>query len=249
MSINRQAIIDRLMGSQAFIADGPILPGTWAYYEGIERLPYDPDKAIEILKAAEYTVPAAGDNVRAKEGNAMAFEMVVPDQEPYKTIASAIQEDWGKIGVKVTLKPVPYQELLSDYLETGSYQAALADLDQGRTPDPDPYPFWHQSQITRGQNFSHWDDRQASEYIERARVRDDLAERAKLYRNFQVRWTNQMPALPLYYRVYSYAIDNQVQGVRIGPLFDTPDRFNTLAQWYFTSRSAAQSEATSPPLP
>lgn len=249
MSINRQAIIDQLMAGQAILADGPVLPGTWAYYEGIERIPYDPDMAVEMLKEAGYTVPATGGNVRAKEGISMAFEMVLPDQEPYMTVAKAIQENWSKIGVQVDLKPVPYQELLSNYLESGKYQAALVDLDQGRTPDPDPYPFWHQSQITGGQNYSHWDDRQASEYLERARVRDDLAERTKLYRNFQVRWTNQIPALPLYYRVYSYAIDNQVQGVRIGPLFDTPDRFNTLEEWYFTSRRAPEVEQTPTPLP
>jgi peptide/nickel transport system substrate-binding protein len=249
MSINRQAIIDRLLAGQAIVADGPILPETWAYYEGIERIPYDPDLAVKMLKEAEYTVPATGGNVRAKEGIVMAFTLVLPDQEPYLTVAKAIQEYWSKIGVKADLKSVPYQELLTDYLEPGKYQAALVDLDQGRTPDPDPYPFWHQSQITGGQNYSHWDDRQASEYLERARVKDDLAERTKLYRNFQVRWTNQMPALPLYYGVYSNAIDSQVQGVRIGPMFDTPDRFTTLLEWYFTSRDVAEPQQTSTAVP
>ena len=244
MAINRQSIIDRLLGGQAILADGPILPGTWAYYDGIERIPYDPDAALTILKKAGYTVPAEGGNVRAKDGVSMTFEMVHPDMEPYITIARAIQDEWSKIGVRADLKAVPYQDLVSNYMETGNYQAALVDLDQGRTPDPDPYPFWHQSQITGGQNYSHWDDRQASEYLERARVLDDLADRTKLYRNFQVRWTNQMPALPLYYWVYSYGIDNQVQRVRIGPLFDLPDRFNNLNSWYFTVRPANEAEQT-----
>ena len=46
MGINRQLMIDRLLQGQAIIADGPILPGTWAYYDGIEHLGYDPETAL-----------------------------------------------------------------------------------------------------------------------------------------------------------------------------------------------------------
>jgi peptide/nickel transport system substrate-binding protein len=136
------------------------------------------------------------------------------------------------LGVQVTLNAVPYEQLVSDYLETGNYQAALVDLNLGRTPDPDPYPFWHQSQINEGQNYARWDDRQASEFLEQARVEVEQEERLRRYKNFQVRFTNQMPALPLYYLVQSYGIDQAVQGVRVGPLFDPSDRFNNVVDWF-----------------
>jgi peptide/nickel transport system substrate-binding protein len=113
-------------------------------------------------------------------------------------------------------------------------------LNFSRSPDPDPYPFWHQTQITGGQNYSKWDDRQASEYLEQARITTDLGERAKRYRNFQVRFTNQMPALPLYYPVYTYGVDAQVKGVRMGPLFDQSDRLSTITSWYFEEQRATQ---------
>jgi peptide/nickel transport system substrate-binding protein len=232
MGINRQRVLDQILDSQAVMADGPILPGTWAYYEGIEHVEYDPEKALSAIKKAGYTIPAEGGEVRAKDGVQFAFEMVYPDTEPYAQIAQSIQADWAKLGVRVDLKAVPYEDLLSKYLEPGAYQAALVDLNLGRTPDPDPYPFWHQSQINEGQNYARWDDRQASEYLEQARVEVDQAERVKRYRNFQVRFTNQMPALPLYYLVQSYGIDKGVQGVRVGPLFDPSDRFNNVVEWY-----------------
>jgi peptide/nickel transport system substrate-binding protein len=240
MGVNRQWIVNRILGGQAIVADGPVFPGTWAYYDGIEHLAYDPDAAISMLKAAGYTIPAQGGNVRTKEGTALKFEMVYPDQGAFPDIAKEIQQNWKDIGVDVTLKSVAYTDLVNNYLQPRTYDAALVDLNFSRSPDPDPYPFWHQTQITGGQNYSKWDDRQASEYLEQARITTDLGERAKRYRNFQVRFTNQMPALPLYYPVYTYGVDAQVKGVRMGPLFDQSDRLSTITSWYFEEQRATQ---------
>src|SRR3972149_11328136 len=37
--INRQGIVDNLLGGQGMVADGPILPGTWAYNESLPQFP------------------------------------------------------------------------------------------------------------------------------------------------------------------------------------------------------------------
>jgi peptide/nickel transport system substrate-binding protein len=243
MGVNRQWIANRILGGQAIVADGPVFPGTWAYYDGIEHLDYDPDAAIGILKNAGYTIPAQGGNVRTKEGTTFKFEMVYPDQGAFPDIAKEIQQNWKDLGVDVTLKGVAYSDLVKNYLQPRTYDAALVDLNFSRSPDPDPYPFWHQTQITGGQNYAKWDDRQASEYLEQARITTDLGERAKRYRNFQVRFTSEMPALPLYYPVYTYGVDAQVKGVRMGPLFEASDRFSTITSWFFEEQRATQPPA------
>ncbi|HSO27889.1 MAG TPA: peptide ABC transporter substrate-binding protein [Anaerolineales bacterium] len=240
--INRQWMIDYVLNGQAIVADGPILPGTWAYYEGIEHHGYDPQAAIKQLQDAGYTFTEGDSGVRSKEGVALTFELLHPDDPSYAAQAAAIQKDLAKIGVQVELVPVPYDELAGEYLQDRSYEAALVDINLSGSPDPDPYPFWHQSQIEDGQNYSQWDDRQASEYLEQGRTTVDAGERARLYRNFQVRFTSQMPALPLYFPVYSYGIDEQVQGVRMGPLFDLSDRLDTITSWFLLSRVANQPE-------
>ena len=244
MGINRGWIVDRLLGGQAIIAHGPVFPESWAYYEGIEQLSYDSEAAVDLLKGAGYTIPAEGGNVRAKEGVRLAFEMVYPEGDEYGQIAESIQKDWQKLGVQVDLKPVSYDELVNDYLEPRTYQAALVELNLDRSPDPDPYPFWHQAQITGGQNYSGWDDRQASEYLEQARVLVSAADRTKRYRNFQVRFASEMPALPLFYPVYSFGIDQQVQGVSMGPLYEPSDRLNTITSWYLVAKPSIET-----PLP
>lgn len=242
--INRQKIIDRVLDGQAIIAHGPILPGSWAYYDGIEKIEFNPGRAVEMLKEAGYTIPSEGGIVRAKEGVALAFELVYPNEEPFISAAQSIQEDWERIGVKAVLNGVTHEELLSDYLDPRAFDAALVDLNLSPHPDPDPYPFWHQAQAAIGQNYTQWDDRKASEYLEQARVEVDLLDRTRRYHNFQVRFTTEMPALPLLHPIYSYGVDSQVQGVTMGPVFSLQDRFNTISSWFLEARASFEESAT-----
>jgi len=246
LGINRNIIVSHILKGQAIIADGPILPGSWAYYEEIEHFDYDPDAAIVLLKDEGYIIPAGGGEIRAKEGQSLTFSMVHPDDAIHTQIAQSIQSDLALIGVKVDLVSVPYDSLVNDYLTPRNYQAALADLNTSRTPDPDPYLFWHQSEATGGQNYSQWDNRTASEFLETARTTADFAERARLYRNFQVLFVKDMPSLPLYFPVYSYGVDSQVQGVQVAPLYDVSDRLSLINEWYLVTRRSLEDEAPAP---
>ncbi len=235
--VNRQWIIDHILNGQAVIADGPIFPKTWAYYDGLKHYEYEPAKAVNALRNLGYTIPAEGGEVRENEEDVrLEFTLLYPDDQQHRAIAEAMQEDWLALGFDVELEAVSYQELKTDYLESRVYEAALIDFNLSHNPDPDPYPFWHQTQTTGGQNYSMWNDRQASEYIEQARiVFNDPEERARLYRNFQVRFVDQMPALPLFYPMYTYGVSQDVKGVRIGPIFKPSDRLRTVTDWYFYS--------------
>jgi peptide/nickel transport system substrate-binding protein len=247
--LNRQGMIDSIVHGQAFLADGPIFPGTWAYYDGIEHYSYNPDQAITLLREAGFTIPASGGEVRTSEdGTQLAFELIYPDDDEHAALASAIQRNWATLGVQVTLTALPYEQLVSEHLDTRNYQAALVDINLSRSPDPDPYPFWHQTQITSGQNYSKWDNPQASEYLEQARITIDMEERTRLYNNFQVLWSQELPAIPLFYPVYNYAVSSDVQGVSIGPVFDSSDRFNHVTNWYLvTRRTNGEETATTTP--
>ncbi len=246
MGLNRQQMVDQLLAGQAILADGPLFPGTWAYYEGLEHIIYDPEGAISLLKSNNYAIPATGGEVRTdKDGNLLSFTLLHPNDQLRTAIAQIIRQNWARIGVQVELEAVPYDVLVNERLAPRNYQAALVDLNLSRTPDPDPYPFWHQSETTGGQNYSQWDDRAASEYLEQARINPNFAERARLYRNFQVIFARELPALPLFYPVYSFGAAQQVRGVQIPPLFDISDRFQTLPDWYLVTRRAL--EATRQP--
>ncbi|MGE5073069.1 MAG: ABC transporter substrate-binding protein, partial [Anaerolineae bacterium] len=240
MGMNRNYIISAFLKGEAIVADGPILAGSWAHYNGLKRVDYDPEGAVSLLKGEGYVIPASGGTVRAKDNVPLTFTLVHPDDPLHTQIAQAIQQTWLQIGVQVNLQPVPTDQLIPNYLAPRSYQAALVDFNLSRTPDPDPYPFWHQSEAAGGQNYSQWDNRAASEYLEQARTESDFTARTRLYRNFQVVFQKELPALPLYYPVYNYGVDAQVHGVQIAPLYDASDRLAFINQWYLVTRRALQ---------
>lgn len=245
LGINRNVIVSHILKGQAIIADSPILPGSWAHYDEIEQFPYDPESAIQLLKDEGY-VFSAGSDVRSKDGQNLTFTLIHPDDEIHTRIAQAIQSDWLLIGVRINLQPAPYDSLVNDYLTPRTYEAALVNINTSRTPDPDPYLFWHQSEATGGQNYSQWDSRTASEFLETARTSANFDDRARLYRNFQVVFAKEMPSLPLYYPVYSYGVDVQVQGVQVAPLYDVSDRLAIITEWYLVTRRALEEATTIP---
>ncbi len=241
--LNRQWMVAQILKGQAIVADSPILPGTWSYYSSPDQVAYNPDGAIEALKAAGYVLPPEG-TVRTKDNTSLSFTLDYPDDSLHTQLAQTIQQNWARIGVEVKLQAVSYDALLKDDLIPRSYQAALVDLDLSRSYDPDPYPFWHQAEITSGQNYSQWDNRTASEYLENARVMADMNVRTRLYRNFQVIFARELPALLLYYPVHTFAVDRRVKGVQAVPLFEPADRFNQISDWYLITRSNEPAEPT-----
>jgi peptide/nickel transport system substrate-binding protein len=241
MAIDRQRIIDGALDGQAVQAAGPVLPGTWAEDPNLQPLEYDPDEAARLLDAAGWTFPAGATPgtdayVRAKDGVELKFTLLYAEGPQQEAVAEAIAEQWTQVGVRAELQAANMRSLMEDHLNPRTYQAALVDLNLAPYPDPDPYPFWHQTQSPNGQNYSQLDDRAISELLEEARTEIHLEERARLYRTFQYRFVYQLPALFLWHPIYSYAVDARVAGISFGPLFDPSDRLNSICSWYVENK-------------
>lgn len=240
-SINRQWIIDTIFSGQAIVPTGPIFPATWAHMQNLEPHPFDPQRAAALLNSTGWKLPEGAvlgdpEYMRSKDGIALTFELAYASDQIHTAIAQALRESWKQVGIDVTLTATSSEELLSGYLEPRIFDAVLTDIDLGPYPDPDPYPFWHDSQAETGQNYGGYIDRNSGIWLEKARTVSDIATRQDLYKSFQFRFQDQTPALLLHLPVYNYAIDAQIQGVSIGPLFDPSDRFNGILQWYIRFR-------------
>jgi len=246
LGLNRQRLVNDLFNGQAIVANGVIFPDSWAYLDTLSTVEYDQDQAAMLLKEAGYVITGDENPVRMKEDVALRFVLSYPDDELHRKVAESIQTDWKKLSIDVVLEAVPVDIFVSDKLAPRAFQAALVDLNLSRTPDPDPYPFWDSGQATTGQNYSQWSNRLASDSIEQARVTMDFAERTRLYHNFQAIFAQELPSLPLYYPVYSYGVDSVIQGVSLGPLMDTSDRFDTVSNWFMTARRSQGTETPTP---
>ncbi len=237
-ALDRQALIDQALHGQGLIANGPILSWSWAYNAAQPVINFDPAKTTALLEQARW-IDRDGDNIRDKEGRPLAFSLLTSDDPNRVRVAETIVEQWRKFGIAATLEVVGAG--LGDRLAQHQFQAALAEI--LLTGDPDPYPFWHQSQIASGQNYAGWSNDTASMLLEQARPITDKGRRNDFYFEFQRIFAEEVPSLILFYPVYTYGLSHDVYDVQLGPLSNPSDRFRTITNWYILSRRVIYSES------
>jgi peptide/nickel transport system substrate-binding protein len=164
----------------------------------------------------------------------LAFTLLTDDDPLHIELAREIVRQWEAIGVQATLRTVG-SGLVRDYLIPREFEALLIDLELHG--DPDPYPLWHSTQAKgEGQNYAGFVSYEVDKLLEEARCTTDSGRRAELYRRFQGIFADEVPSLLLYYPIYTYAVDEKVKGVQLGPMGDPSDRFRNVTEWYIVTR-------------
>lgn len=248
-ALDREAVVRDVLDGQGVVADSLLTPENWAFNPDVPKYNYSPDTARRLLDEAGW-VDGNGDGVREKDGQPLRFVLLVRDDNLNKAIGAKLAADWAEVGVIADVTPVSFAGMVSDFLVPRTFEVALTNWDQ--VGDPDPYSQWHSSQTSgNGQNYTSWSNPQADTLMEQARRTNDQEERRKLYQEFQSIFADELPALPLYYPVYTYGVSNRVNNVQIGSLNDPSERFRSFADWYIDSRRvpANQVPAGAPPTP
>lgn len=249
LGLNREELIQSVAAGQGILAHSPILPENWAYNPDVRQYPYDPDAARALLDQNGW-VDTNGDGVREMNGKAISFTLYTNDDPLRVQLIYAIARQWEQIGVRANPLPVAFAGLVNDILGPRQFEAALIGWE---TPgDPDPYPLWHSSQAENpGQNYGSWRNEEADKVMEQARKTLIESERLALYAQFQTIFAEELPALLLYYPVYTYGVNEKVHNVQIGALNYPSERFAGFADWYMVTRRvpAGQAPPSAPPTP
>lgn len=142
-AIDRDRIIDDVYNGLAEIPGTPTAPADGTFYEDTTDLllPFDLEAAAAGLDALGI-VDSDGNGVRnVPGGKDLEFSLTYnADSSTFTDMATIIQNDFGKIGVKVNLVGVQGTALLSTGL-AGDYQAIIVAL--GNQPDPElRKPIW-----------------------------------------------------------------------------------------------------------
>jgi peptide/nickel transport system substrate-binding protein len=241
-ALDRQALVDDVLGGQGIVMHSPILPHSWAYDENIRHYSRDLSKSVELLEGADW-FDDDGDGIRERGSLKLEFELLTNDDPARMAMAEGISRQLAEVGVAARLEIIPWEELAGQRLRLRQYDAALIAW-QDLPPDPDPYPYWHSSQASEdGANFANYISEEADALLEEARLTSDQARRLELYRRFQARFVEDVPSLLLYQPVYNYAVDAGVHDVQLGPMIGSSDRFRTVTSWYMTAERMLYSEA------
>lgn len=230
-AIDRQRLIDDVLGGRADADPTPIPTANWAYSAAAAaEHPYDPVAAAKALDTAGWVLDPTS-KLRIKGGNQFKVTMVTADSYPNREIADGLASQLLQIGVEVDVKAVPASQLVNEYLMGRNYEMALVAFDVG--PDPDQYALWHSGSEKGSLNFAYsrgWG--LIDKDLEDGRAAVDPPARLAAYIDFQMLMADSAPAIFLYAGRYDYAVSQRVHGVHLNKVMEPSDRFAYVTDWY-----------------
>jgi len=228
LGLDQHALVQRHLTSNAAFADSPFIPGSWAYQPNPLWTSVNPSEAKALLESVISAQSASDEDTSDNLPTLAGFSLLVEDVAALRALASDIVAQWEQLGLKVAIETAAPDELIQR-LEAGDFQAAIVTQFIGS--DPDVYRYWHPSQYLNGQNYGAVSDDEISELLEFARHERNSINRTHLYRQFQEKFADQAIAIPLYYPLYTFAVRDTIEGIRLGNLGTAADRFRGIQQW------------------
>ena len=202
-AIDRQAIIDHLLGGHARMATALLPPNHWAGNPALVPVEYDPEHARQLLAHA-------------------GFSRKHPMKLQYKTstdplrirIATVIQQQLTNVGIDMSVSSYDWGTFYGD-IKAGNFQMYSLAWVGIKTPDIFRYAFHSSSLPPEGANRGRLADPVLDTLIESAERGLTLKQQADYYRQIQARLLTQLPYIPLWYEDHFVAMRNTVTGYRL----------------------------------
>ena len=156
--------------------------------------------------------------------------------------AEAIARSWQQLGVETSLSFIDSTTIRDTVIRPRSFEVLLFGEIIGA--DPDPYPFWHSSQISSsGFNVSNFNNTEADTVLEEARAIHDTVARGQKYVHFQNILVAEIPAIFLYQPYYPYPLGDTIRGFVPSTIIRPAHRFEQVHKWYIeTKRSFSRAD-------
>ncbi len=216
--INKDEIIEEAISGQGEKVIGPLLPDFdfLGYTDEVKKIEYN----LEAAKAA-----------LEKKKISSAFDLVVVEDENSLKIAELVKNQLAEIGIEINVISADTLSIQTDYIFPRKYDLLLFGENLGA--DPDPYPFWHSSQIGTGKlNFSGFKNSEVDTLLEEARTNDDWTFRKERYEKFHKIIAEEIPAVFLFRPIDFFAINNNIKDVKDAKVITCSDKFFQVQNWY-----------------
>ncbi|MGA1826072.1 MAG: ABC transporter substrate-binding protein, partial [bacterium] len=213
-AINRKAIIEHILGGFAQPAKNLLSPACWAYEPDVQTYPYDPDRSRSLLDLTGYEDPDG-------EGPQARFTMTykTSQNDLSKRIAEVIQDDLGKVGIKVDLRSLEWGTFFSD-IKSGNFQVYSLQWVGITDPDIYYYLFHSQSIPPHGANRGHYISPQIDWLIEEGRVTLDNQKRKEIYSQIQKLLAKDLPYVNLWHWDNIVIMKKNISGYTLFPSAD-----------------------------
>jgi peptide/nickel transport system substrate-binding protein len=134
-AINRDDLSRVVFNGHAQPAVGPVSPANKFWFNSkLKAEPYRPDAALQRLQADGFHLQNGA--LFDKAGNAVEFSIVTnAGSKPRERMAVMVQEDLGKLGIKVNVVTLDFPSLIEHISQKFNYEAAMLGF---RNVDLDP---------------------------------------------------------------------------------------------------------------
>ncbi len=230
-SVPVQKIIDNVWKGLAVPTTGPFLPGSSASDDSIPPVPYDLDKARQLLDEAGWK-DTDNNGIRDKIINNRKVDasyslMIYSDAPQYLTLAKFVKESNRKVGVKVRIEPAKWPLMLQK-LRKKTFDAAM--LGWVLSWKGDPKQLWHSSQadVPDSSNAIGYRNPELDKLIEELQVTMDEKKQIELYHKIHRIIYDDQPYTFLFQDKATGAYDARIKNVhfyKIRPCIDA-------REWY-----------------
>jgi peptide/nickel transport system substrate-binding protein len=223
-AIDRELIVEAILEGGGVLATSVIGEPVFGYkdMELLERYPYDPERARELLEEAGYTM--GNDRLmRDANGEILRLQMLPSNGRSLKDreIAETIQEFLRQIGIEAELDIFEWAttftlmrgETLDYHLNSFTWFTTTADADYTM------YSNYVSTELPPA-SWNRWRyaNPDVDEWLQAARASLDQEERAELYGRVQDQLAVDLPALPLYGSFEVAALSADVEGYVAHPI-------------------------------
>lgn len=224
-AVNKEEIITKVLRGQGQAAAGTIYPDSWAYNPNVMPYPYDPKRALTLLKEAGWE-DHDGDGFLDKDGKVFEFTVHVNagDELKQKTLI-LIQQQLLDIGIKMRVKIFDATD--TEFLFKRRFDAHFPEIIARGDPDFS-YKYWHSSQIKDGFNVSSYHNEKVDRLLEEGRSEFDQGRRKAIYFSFQEEMLKDPPGIFLFWTNYLVGVQKRFKGVKISPV----GPFANIQEWY-----------------
>lgn len=233
LAVDRQHIVDTILGGYATAIMGPVPPG-----KSVDQVPVpqseDPTAtAARILQSAGWVYDGSArlwKNAGAKQ-TLDRITIRTSNVPELKNVASAVKSDWEQLGIPVDIELYEPGDLSQNVIRPRKYEALLYGMVIGR--DQDLYAFWNsQERNDPGLNIALYANKTVDALLEDARSSADQATRAADLQKIENTIAADYPAAFIYAPDFTYAVPKDMHGVVLPQIITPADRFATVASWY-----------------
>ncbi len=196
LGVDRAAIVAKVWGGRARVAESLHPPASWVSGEPAVRYSYDPAEAQRLLEEAGWVL--GDDGIRVRGGQRLRFQLLATGADPSRrAIAELLQQHWRAIGVDVELDLASWAEVRRRATQERDFEALLIGVLWD--VDPDQSAVWSSDSFFDGLNFGHYQNSEVDQLLVEAVGTRDRARRAELYRSIEQHVLTDLPVLPIAY--------------------------------------------------